>query len=976
MKLRKSIGLAAAFLLSGEAVWAAGYEWNVASEVWGDFGAVESWLCDGAAATAVPGEGDWLMAGSAGLRMYMDLGGVERRLSNWTSNVDWADRRAIRVRNGVLSFVGGTSNTHGDRFEIENGAAIQFISGATFVPALSDGAEFGLWVGSGGRFTVDETSTLSMYKLNMTVEAGGEATVAGPIKVCDFTGQENRIVNAGGTLSFPNGLAITGNPGAASTLTVRNQDGGTLVLGGPVSFETSTIPSTLAMDGGTVEVTGNVTFGFTTTTMAGDVLLNVADGASISLAGVTMEEGARVTKTGEGILYLDAVGTNCLAAVSGGIGVAGHGCTLDVSDPMYAGVTKIVLGDYGTTMETMPSASTVTFAQQISTIEAGVPILTTSNPALLEKVAQDLATDDLAARGVTVIVSGDSVVFSPVYVFNSTTITDLTNPDGWQCGYVPVGEEAFISGAGVKASVIMDNIPAFASLTVSDGAEMEINSSITLPELTLTSNGRLSVGAGGFTVTIADPLHCVARDAEAVPSLAVAEGSTLIVPSGFCVSNVWLELNGTLSTPENVSGPITIGYAASGATTYLGLTAGPRAVVRTYGSGGYNDSMLRLVRPAENGCVLPLGELVIGATQFFVPDSWDGVQIGVNNPTNVPVSLVLDGGEINYRGPSTLAGGVTLTLRNGASFNKWATSSAWVYLTIEGAASLRVESGGWVRTTGDYYENHFRSAAEPALTAEAGATLFPFRWNLDTGSSILLNGADLVMTSTERTFQNAGFSDLFYGNGFAELGAGTETVLRQQSSWLSDKAYNRISCLSGAGDFAVTNEISELYTLIVCGNNPCTGTIRSCGESARLAFDNGTVWGGLVVADGSTFLTNTTAEAEAGPVTNSWGGVALTGPLTIRYWAEGLAGEEPYGDILNLGASGARNDGGCLQLKAAGSGELFPGTRLYLGTIATGAEVPVLADRNWRVVTTPLPENETLSTMEIVYSGMTLIRLR
>ena len=124
-------------------------------------------------------------------------------------------------------------------------------------------------------------------------------------------------------------------------------------------------------------------------------------------------------------------------------------------------------------------------------------------------VGQDMPqATDLKWIYVTEPIEGDTEhvrVFVQVaalsYVFNSTEITDMNDPAGWNLGTVPKSDvDVTVAGAGVRAEMTTET-PNYASVTVKEGATFAVVAERTVNPITLQAGTELDVDISASAVT-------------------------------------------------------------------------------------------------------------------------------------------------------------------------------------------------------------------------------------------------------------------------------------------------------------------------------------------------------------------------------------------------------------------------------------------------------------------------------------------
>ena len=100
----------------------------------------------------------------------------------------------------------------------------------------------------------------------------------------------------------------------------------------------------------------------------------------------------------------------------------------------------------------------------------------------------------------TVVETSDGLAWEMDAVFESDTVTDLMDRDGWMIGVVPGTEEDItINGASTKA-VMGKHTIAFNSISLANGATLTVNAERELPKLSLAAGTMLSIERNSQTM--------------------------------------------------------------------------------------------------------------------------------------------------------------------------------------------------------------------------------------------------------------------------------------------------------------------------------------------------------------------------------------------------------------------------------------------------------------------------------------------
>ena len=349
-------------------------------------------------------------------------------------------------------------------------------------------------VHSGG--TVEIRGSVTSRHIRYVIDNGGKLVFAPTsYSASNFSDQYDRFTVANGaSLDFPNGLNVSG--GNNSTLQII-QNGGVITFGGGF---TSVAPWTYAWNGGTLAIGGAVTFGDNIVVSVPDsasVALDIASGASISIPMLTYGTEVLLTKTGAGD-YVFSGSTPQPSAISvseGPLALTSAG-TYDISSVVFSSGTTIKLGASGIVLSAFDSSvANATFAVADGfTPDSGATVFTCSDATVLTQ-AQTGLNASLGGTGMTVKISGNSLVAESHYTFISASVTDMNDTAGWVNGIAaPAGQPAIVSGSSTDA-VMDENVPAYSSISVEDGAALTVAATRNLPATTLAAGAALKVAA-------------------------------------------------------------------------------------------------------------------------------------------------------------------------------------------------------------------------------------------------------------------------------------------------------------------------------------------------------------------------------------------------------------------------------------------------------------------------------------------------
>ena len=925
-----SAALAAAALGLALPARAATYYWkgatgDTAGGNWSDLSNWSTESATGADATVLPGASDKFYGYQ---NRSIDLEGQEWSIGGWDSTEDW-NRYTMNLWNGTLNVVGNVT-THSDDIGIRDGAKLVFASGTTFTPAVWDGGQHCQYVHDGGE--VDILGNLSIYKYWLYVYPGGTAVI-NPTRwdISNNNAQPSFFQNDGGTLSLPGGILFrSGSTSGAFSFTLY-QNSGTLELGGPVSKNGQSGVYNATLSGGTVHVTGNVSFDFTSATIPdnANLALDIDDGASLDLSGLTMGTGAYVTKTGAGDLAFVAGHMPDTLYVDAGSVLLPSAGSYDLSDVTFSSNGKVKIGAPGITITGWaPSLLTAgNFVNGIASPVAGSTILTCADTSVLARAKAGL--DATLPEGFAVAIDGNDLVVTSAYVFNSTTVTDLNDPAGWAGGSVPVGKVVTIMGAGVAPTTTA--LPAFAGITIQDGASLTIANGGTIPALAMADSASLAITSGAVTLGSAPT---ISPSGASRPSIAVASGATLNVPGGTTFTDCSLSVSGTLAATS--SGDLVLGYAAAGETSSFGLTVNGGTLSTTAGD-------IRFFCPASGGTVSPIGTVAFtGAT--FSHDDDHGFFFGINNPASTAIAFIFDNTQLNYpkRGYYTISGGSVLRFVNGGSLYRANSQNDKFTLTVSGLASIFLGEGT---------SSLIGESSNSANSVGNGVMSF----SPDTDGFVAL----VVSNAVWETYHSAG-----NGKAVAEVfGNSVHTI--NQNNWNRTQPFNGFKAvnLNAGATLTISNNVdaaslsfSEKFTgtgsLFFSTPRSSTRTFNWNGTTSTatgtlaadatrptaLVIANTATWAGTVVWNGKASIAHSSTAD-----TMTFGGIDLASDFTLRIWGDGSC------DHYTLTGAGFASSGGNLVVAIADSSEVLPGDEWVFARVPAETPIPQPSSSAWTI---------------------------
>ncbi len=545
--------------------------------------------------------------------------------------------------------------------------------------------------------------------------------------------------------------------------------------------------------------------------------------------------------------------------------------------------------------------------------------------------------DDAVAYGVKGL--SFKVPLDPVFTFDSTTTTDLNEPTGWACGYVPVGENVMISGTGVTG-ILSSSTPAFASVTVINGATLTLGDGTTATNVSLVGSATLSV-ASGATATLGNALSATA-EAQNIPSISIPSGATLNVPGGTIFTDCSLSVGGTLAA--TTAGDLTLGYAGPSQTATFGLTVNGGTISTTSGN-------ICFFYPASGGTVTPLGTVTFTSTTF-AHDNEHGFNIGVNNPDAIAVAFVFDNTTLNYpkKYYYTISGGSALRFVNGGRLYRANSQNDKFTLTVSGLASIFL---------GDGTSSLIGESANSGGSVGSGAMTF----NPSTDGHVMLVLSNAVWETYHADGKSKAVAEIF--------GASVHTI--NQDNWNRVQPFNAFKAvnLNAGATLTISNNISKAsidFTEKFTGpgsllfstpqnstktfnfkstTSTATGTLAAdATRPTMLAIASGATWGGTVLWNGHASLETT----DGTPFSYTFGGIRADTPFTFRLWEGGVC------DTVNLTGEGWT---GLAEptFSVQGGYDPAPSDRWVLGTIPAGSALPTLTSARWHLSTEAIDGN-------------------
>lgn len=907
-----------------------------------DYTDAANWLVggpDGTAATDLPGLGDTLYTLSP---IYADMAGGDYSVGKWGFSSDWDHSpQPLYVRNGTLRITDNLT-THSGKLVMTDGGNV-YVEG-TYVPAIWDGGAHQVEVNDGCTYGI--TGPYQLYKTYVTVNPGGTFLFR-PTSFSVYGGSaQSSWYDIYGTMDAPSGVNWASGNFANDSCSVDFclRDGGVMRLGAGFSQTPGTGHLRFFWYGGTLSVTGSVSFVNVDATIAdsANAYLDVGEGGSIDFAGMTIGAGATVTKIGvydfpftNGMVLPDAftVAEGSLALTSAG--------SYDISGVRFAPGGSVKIGASGVTLTAWDSSllSYGSFVSGIASPVVGSTLFTCSDASVLAFAKTGL--DATLPEGFAVLIEGSSLVVSSAYVFDSTTVTDLNDPAGWSGRAVPVGKVVTIKGAGVAPTTT--TLPEFAGVTVMDGASLTVANGGTIPALTLADSAALTVASGTLVLETAP---VVTPSGSARPSVTINSGAALEVPGGTAFTDCDLTVSGTLSAAT--AGDLTLGCAAAGATSVFGLTVNGGTIATTSGNIGF-------FCPAAGGTVSASGPIIVRQATFAHDDD-HGFNFGVNNPASEAVSFVFDGTRLDYpkKGYYTITGGSSLAFVNGGSLYRANSQNDNFTLTVSGLASIFLGEG----TTSLIGES-----SNSAGSVGNGAMTF----SPDTDGFVSL----VISNATWETYHSAGNGKAvaeIYGNsvhtinqhnwnrtqpfdGFKAVNLNGEATLTISNN-VDAASMNFAENFTGSGSLVFSTPRSTTRTFNWNGTtSAATGTLAvDASRPTALVLSTTATWGGTVVWNGKASI-NHSATADA----MTLGGIALASDFNVRLWANDGAC-----DHYTLTGAGFVDGGGLLTVTVVDGGEATTGDSFTIARIPVDSFVPSVQGSAWTLSARAVAGDDTV----------------
>ncbi|SNT18069.1 MULTISPECIES: autotransporter-associated beta strand repeat-containing protein, partial [unclassified Azospirillum] len=792
---------------------------------------------------------------------------------------------AITVSAGTLvaghnNALGGGSGTT----TVNSGASLKLADNVT---VAEDITLRGTGVGNAGAL-IGGVSTRVNGEINLlggTVNVGGAAGTNLTLANTIYSNGNNPFKKVGAgtvTLSGANELESTidisaGTLVAASANALAGGDDG---------------PGILALSGGTLSVTTDLTFGGSVDIAATGSTINVATGNTLTLSNdISSSNG--FTKSGDGTLALTytsdsfpgtiTVAAGTLAArgnLDGGV-VVDSGATLNVTGNLtlgggLSGAGNVTLGSYTLTS----SGSTDT---TFSGIMSGTGGLTKTGSSTLTLSGQNSFTGavTLSAGGLT-----------------------LTNG-----GYLADGENAVSVASG--ATLTLDSGIALKSLTGTGSVVVTSNSSSVIGRNNssdFTFGGALS-GSGGLTKEGSGKLTLTGTNTSYSGRLMLFGGAVSIAgSSNIGTGDIWtmgtstLEITGnaTLANVFSLSAASTVSVGSGAAVTLSGAISGIGSLIKD----GAGSLTLTGDNSYSGHTTVSAGSLVVGHANAL------GANISFldgGTSVNTNAELLLANG-ITLAEDLTLAGGGVGVVQNGT-----ATASGSITLTGN-SQLLPFGSNSSLMLSGiisDGSASFGLMASGDGTVILSGNNTFDGNFTVSTGTVVVAHANALGSTSGTNTVQDGATLKINAGITLSEAVNITGTGVDDQGALVGgDGAEMAGNITLGAGGASVAATSGNTFTI--------SGVISGT-DNALSKFDAGTV----ILSGNNTYNDATIVEAGTLVVANASALGTTDGVTEVRNGATlRVADSVAIAESLVLVGTGVGNAGALV----GGEGSSVSGT--------------------------------------------------
>ena len=512
-----------------------------------------NWTVDGAAATTYPQSEDAIRFGTGNTtyKAYIDLDG-DYTIQYFTQgfNIPYLYKSESAAADTVSLTITGKIGGGAYQYYYANAnTKLIFPVGSILRGATSDANESRVYVENGGE--VDVLGAVSSRHIKWYVAEGGVLRMepTSYVETGDTGAINDKFYLNGGTALFPNGFAVTG--GNSSWANEFNHNSGIASFGG--DFTSASSAWTYIWNGGTIAATADCTIGSGVSLVIPDsksVTIDVSSGATFTVpASASIGSSVTLAKVGVGdVRFASATLPDTLNVNVGGLvlGVAG---VYDLSGVAFASGTYLKLSASGTTLSAFDSSiANATFAVADGYVPAsGATVFTCSDATVLAQ-AQTGLNASLAGTGITVGVSGTSLVAESHYTFTSSSVTDLNDTTGWVNNLAaPAGQPAVVSGSST-AAVMDETVPAYSAITVESGASLTVNATRNLPAATFEAGTTLAVASSAGSVVMESQSHSgyIMDTDTLVGTISPSQGISEITDIAGYVGGGWLGSRDTL----------------------------------------------------------------------------------------------------------------------------------------------------------------------------------------------------------------------------------------------------------------------------------------------------------------------------------------------------------------------------------------------------------------------------------------------
>ena len=981
----------------------SGSEAPPAKPTWNLFGSASNWAV-GTDKTGtnpdslVPGANDYIFYG-VNYTDYQcfDLGGQSYSIRGlYDADRTWGYHHFM-ISNGTLTATHSFTNTRSHIRVYNTG---KFIHASTCSSRFGRGAAQSIpYVYGGGEMELYGKIYICIFR--GTVDPGGhlkmQPSTFAFMSAASASNGHSWLRNSG-TLDLPAGLNLSGKSGVAPVEFALTQKAGTLNIGGDMKMTDTADYANFILEGGVVDVTADASFsGYHALSMpdAATATVNVSSGKTLNFAAMEYGAGTTLVKTGPGTVAIGHSAPTSLQVNEGVLRLAGE--TPLGSSLTLAPGTTVTFAGASTTADSIAGVEGASFTVDATVVPEGALLFTSANEGLVAAILANLGTAPagytFSSTATTISLAVDPAAYTS---FISSGEAALAEDGGWNTGSVPAaGTAVFVAGRDTIA-VLDSSTPRFGAIALTDGATLKIAGEVdALPPLRLDSSSRI-LFAEDSNVMFTNELTTAACSLE-MSVIEIATGAVVNVGPYRNFRNADFRIYGELGFVTNV----TFGTAAAGELTYLGFTAdGGTLKCLATGMG----TRLNWMQPTAGGRVRAPKPLVFHDAKF-VPTSgsyYYGQSFGLNNPTNEPFEVIVDGCDINQRGnTSYFSGAMTMRCINGGGFRKDAGITTWGFyneVRVQGRARFILEGEGahllynhnrnyfWfepsepgfeqvVASNGAFVAIHdsWGNASTAAGTNNACATFVDSWWDIMRYCSPDANSWPGVDSKTWMT-------NAFHGFRSVNVPAGKFVGVRADNPWASGREWDRYIMLdpdapiTGGGDLVISNALTG-YTfdaIVMASNNTATGEAKVLPATKRttLWFSDGSSWAGTVVADGNVAITNR-LDAPS-PATVNFGSVRFAGTLPVRVWRDGA---ERTNDFIRVSGS-LSGTGGFAPVTMDGVPNF--GDSYIIGSVPLAGDatpdVAAYAGKDWKLTAIPAGDGET-ALLRIKYAPKGTIML-